>query len=88
MQIYTHAQMQRFLGTIWHGQWNARFAHATVIVIVKLVQWILNDPGLALLVEIGSVIFKGIKVLRHTLDQRLETRIRFGTRSVVIKCNR
>jgi hypothetical protein len=49
------------------GYGHTRLADTSVVVVVELIERILLHPGLLFLVEIGSKIFKRVKVLSNSL---------------------
>lgn len=60
------------------GDRNARFARASVAVVVELIQTHHVRPlATALLVEVAAIVLKGIEILGNALNQLLEAWVRF-----------
>jgi hypothetical protein len=61
------------------GYGHTRLADTSIVVVVELIERILLHPGLLLFVEVGSKVFKSVKVLSNSLNERLEASVILGT---------
>ena len=63
----------------------AYLSHAAVAVVIELIQSTATHSSLALSIQVGAKVLKGIKVLCDTLDQLWEARVGFGACPVMFE---
>jgi hypothetical protein len=71
-----------YLGSRAVGHGKTWMASASVSVIVKLIQMVLLHARFHFIVQVGTIIIEGIKVLRHPCHQLLEPWISFRAGSI------